>query len=164
MAEGTVKRKMHFSVLLAIFAIATFCLSWAGAFPRKWVESAYSRRLFPTISHSVAIFADAVPFSWFDVVFLVGLGLIVYWLRRSNVWGVVGLGSVAYLWFFWSWGINYQREPLESRLGVTAAAIDTEQVDRLAERAASELNRLWPIVASTSFNKPAAAHLAADRV
>src|SRR6516164_978064 len=99
MADGTVKRKVHFSLLLAILAAATFFLSWAGAFPRNWVENAYSRRLFPTISHIVGTLANAVPFSWFDVAFLVGLGFIVYCLRRRNIWGVVGLGSVAYLWF-----------------------------------------------------------------
>src|SRR5262245_23374239 len=147
MAVERVKRKFLFSLGLAILAGLSFFLSWLGAFPENWVEKAYSRPVFPTISHITALFADAVPFSWFDVAMLIAAVVVVYSIRSKNGWLFLGLASAGYLWFFWSWGVNYHRPPLETRMGLEAQAIAPEQVELFGQTAASELNRLWPIVA-----------------
>jgi len=164
MGTGRVKHKFRLSVVLAALAGLTFCLSWAGAFPKNWVESYYSRTVFPTVSHIVGSVADAVPFSWFDVAVVFLLGMAVYSLRWSNIWALLGVASAAYLWFFWLWGLNYHRVALETKLGLDSTATNPEQVEMFVRTAASELNRLWPIVAQTPFDGQGAAHLAGDRV
>jgi hypothetical protein len=164
MAVERVKGKFRFPFVLTILAGSTFFLSWLGAFPENWVEKAYSRPVFPTISHIIALLADAVPFSWFDVAMLLAAVVIVYSIRWKNAWLFVGLASAAYLWFFWSWGVNYHRPPLETRMGLEAQAIGPEQVELFAQTAASELNRLWPIVAQARFDRAAVSSLAANRV
>jgi hypothetical protein len=164
MAVERVKRKFLFPLGLAFLAASTFFLSWLGAFPEKWVEKAYSRPIFPTISHIAALFADVVPFSWFDVAMLFAAVAVVYSIRSRNGWLLLGLASAGYLWFFWSWGVNYHRPPLETRMGLESQAIGPEQVELFAHTAASELNRLWPIVAQARFDRAAVSTLAANRV
>src|SRR5436309_1833267 len=164
MAIERVKRKFRLSVVLATLAGLTFGLSWAGAFPKNWVENGYARMVFPTVSHIAGSLADAVSFSWFDLATAGGIGLVTYSIVWRTGWVLLGVASAAYLWFFWSWGVNYHRVALDTKLGVDSRAIDPERVEMFAQTAGSELNRLWPIVSQTKFDRTAAARLAASRV
>src|SRR3954470_24222757 len=118
MVISRVKRKFPVAFALAVLAVATALSSWAMIFPASLVESVYSRRLFPTISHIASWFADSIPFSWMDVWILVGVFTVVFSLRQRNWRLPLGLVSAAYLIFFWGWGLNYHRLPIETRLGL----------------------------------------------
>src|SRR5207237_4075533 len=49
----------------------------------------------------------------------------------------------AYLVFFWSWGLNYHRQPLASKLPMDSERTKSAAIETFAMHAASELNRLY---------------------
>jgi hypothetical protein len=163
MAKGRVKRKFPIIVVLAVAAGSTFLGSLAGAFPAAWVEKGFAGPVFPTISHILGLFADAVPFSWLDAAILGMVALVLYCYRKRR-WPIIGgLVAVAYLWFFWTWGINYHRPSLETRLRLEPQSVTPEEAGVFARLALAELNRLHPLVAE-SLDSAAIGQAAADRV
>lgn len=130
-------------VVLAALAVTTFLASWFGLFPARLVESLYARGIFPWISRTAAIAADAVPFSWLDFWILVAVGILIYSLVRRRWLFLLGAVSLFYLVFFWGWGLNYHRPTLASRMNLTPEPLQPAEFGRFAERAAHEINRLW---------------------
>src|SRR4051812_9672272 len=127
MVISGVKRKFPLAIALAGLAVGTALSSWARIFPSSVVERIYSRRLFPTISHIAGWFADSIPFSWMDVWILLAVFTVVFSWRRENWRLSLGLVSAAYLIFFWGWGLNYHRSPIEIRLGLKAVPQPSKQ-------------------------------------
>ena len=124
-------------------AVATFTASWAGLYPSLFVEQWYARRLFPLISCFAELIADAVSFSWLDMAVPVVV-VSVAWLIRRRRWKLLlDLGAAFYLILFWSWALNYHREPLSSKLQIDASNSNPGAMDGFATRAAGELNRLY---------------------
>src|SRR5436190_1596340 len=164
MRHKTVNKKFPFSVLLFVLAIATFIASWARLFPSGVVEKAYSRLVFPTISHMFGVVADAVPFSWLDVWILAGLALLIYGIRKRRWMFLAGAGSFFYLWFFWTWGLNYHRPLLTDRLHLQTNALTDSDLKGFAEIAAGEINRLWPLAAQAPLAREQIGEIAAKRV
>jgi len=164
MPNKTVKKKLPLYTVILGLAVATFVASWARIFPSRLVESAYSRAIFPTISHILGVVSDAVPFSLLDVSIMVLVAILIYsvWRRRWKF--LVGTVSFLYLCFFWGWGLNYHRPAVERRLGLEAAALSDADLDRFAETAAGEINRLWAAASKAPLERAMAADLAAKRV
>src|SRR4030095_4334738 len=110
MVEAAVKGKLRKKqLILPGLAIVTFTLSWAGAFPQKFVENWYSRTIYPTISTAARMFADAASFAGLAVIIPVGLILLVVAVRRRKFYFLANAVAVLYLIFFWTWGLNYHR-------------------------------------------------------
>ncbi len=139
--SGRLRRRL--ALVLPSLALLTFIASWAAIFPRTLVEHWYARPIFPKISAAAARFADAVSFSWFDIGIPLGLALLVLMLRRKRYLALVNLAAALYLAFFWSWALNYHRQPLASKVPFDAAQTKADGIDRLAKRAAGEINRLY---------------------
>ena len=119
---------------LPVLAILTFISSWAAIFPGAAVERWYSRSLFPNISTVAGYFADAISFSWLDVTIPMALLLIAVIIKgRKLVW-FLNLISVLYLVFFWSWGLNYHRQPLASRLQPDSSRMTPDAIGQFARR------------------------------
>src|SRR5215475_8520479 len=133
--------------ILPVFSFLTFILSWAAVYPSEGVERWYARGIFPKISYVVGKFADSVPFSWLDVA-LPALGLLLVVLGRKRRWGIL-LNAAAgfYLFFFWTWGLNYHRKPLSSKLQLDSARMQPQGIAEFARHAAAELNRLYSLSA-----------------
>jgi len=72
--------------------------------------------------------------------------------------------SLGYLIFFWSWGINYHREPLQTRLVLESDAMTNPAIERLTQRAAKELNALYPQLAANPYDESAIRTEAVARV
>src|SRR2546426_3549052 len=80
----------------------TFAASWAGVFPTTFVERWYARLIFPIISRAAEKVADAIAFSWLDVVVPAGL-VLTLWLIHQRRWKLLlNVAAGAYLLFFWS--------------------------------------------------------------
>jgi hypothetical protein len=126
-------------------AVLTFLASWAGVFSASFVERAYSRAVYPWISSVTARFADAVPFAWLDVVIPVGFVALLVAVRRKKYWLLANGVAALYLFFFWSWGLNYHRQPLAAKTPSDASRADTAALDSFAREIARNLNRLYPV-------------------
>ena len=129
--------------LLPAFAILTFTSSWAGVYPENLVEAWYSRGAYPWISTVSGTLADAVPFSWLDVVIPVGLTALILAVHYRKAALVVNGLAVLYLGFFWSWGLNYHRQPLASKLASDAARTDAAGPERFAKQVAERINQAY---------------------
>jgi hypothetical protein len=121
----------------------TILASWFGFFPQALVERWYGRRIFPIISAAAEKVADFTSFSWFDLAVPVGValggGLIVRrrWKLLANLTGII------YLSFFWTWGLNYHRQPLASKLPIDSERTRPDELARFTMHAAREINRLY---------------------
>lgn len=164
MRHKTVNKKFPFSMLLSVLAIATFIASWARLFPSSIVERAYSRSVFPTISHMFAIGADAFTFSWIDAWILAGVVFLVYGVRKRRWMLLAGGVSFFYLWFFWTWGLNYHRPLLADRLHLETKDLTELELKGFAETAAGEINRLWPLASRAPLDRAQIGNVAAGRV
>jgi len=144
MVELRVKGKLWKKQLaLPALAILTFTLSWAGAFPQKFVENWYSRAIYPTISTVARIFADAASFAWLDVIIPIGLTLLVVAVRRRKFYFLANAVAVLYLIFFFTWGLNYHREPLISKIPYDAQRTGNAAIETFAKEIAEQINRLY---------------------
>src|SRR5688500_10323534 len=162
MVKRAVKLKFTPFRVVSLLGVATFLASAAGIFPQWWVENIFSRRVFPTISHSLGLLVDKASFSLLDVVIPAGFAVVAMALWRRRWAAAVAALASLYLWFFWTWGLNYHRMPLERQLALNLAAVSDEEVDRFARQTAMEINRLH---ASNAEAQPVAIEqMAAARV
>src|SRR5262249_35295573 len=129
--------------ILPMLSILTFIFSWVALYPSGPIERVYARGIFPKISYILGRFADSVPFSWLDIA-IPTAGVLLVVLSRRRRWGILlNLITGFYLFFFWTWGLNYHREPLNSKLQLDSARMEPEAMTEFAKHAAAELNRLY---------------------
>jgi hypothetical protein len=129
--------------ILPATALLTFITSWAGVYPSRLVERWYARGIFPVISRAAEKLADAVSFSWLDVALPFGV-LCAFLLIRKRKWvELLNLVSALYLFLFWSWALNYHREPLASKLPLDSTKTRPEAIEKFTMHAAAEINRLY---------------------
>src|SRR5262249_21314178 len=128
---------------LPVVSIVTFVASWVGLYPPEFVERSYSRTIFPKISQIAAGMADLVPFSWLDLL-IPATAILLVWLVPRRRWGIIFNGAAAlYLIFFWTWGLNYHRKPLNSKLQLDSTRMKAEAISDFATQAVAELNQLY---------------------
>ena len=156
--------KLAARTTLLILALLSFILSALPTLPSRFIERWFARGAFPRISTFFGFVADAVPFAWLDVLIPAGLIFIIVCVRKRR-WMPIGLAAAAaYLVFFWSWGLNYHREPLLSKVYVESADMAASVVAALTQRAAQEINSLYPQVQATPYDDAQVRRLAEERV
>src|SRR5215831_2513887 len=99
-----------------VAGVLTFGASWGGVFPPNSVERWYARLIFPFISRAAQKVADSTLFSWLDVAAPLGVILALWLIHRRHWKLLLNVIAIGYLIFFWSWGLNYHRQPLASKL------------------------------------------------
>ena len=160
----TVRPGRHLVWVLPVLSLLTFILSWAAVYPSRAVEGWYARRFFPVISGLAGRVADAVAFSWLDAAVPLGIALLVL-LVRARRWGwMLNVVAGVYLFFFWSWGLNYHRLPLASKLQMDPAQTKPEAMEQFARHAAAELNRLYVYKRQQGYDENHTREEAAARV
>jgi len=99
------------------------------------VETYYSRGFYPVYGHLPRLVLGWIPFSVGDVFYVVVVGYLLFSFGKSivslfakrypkAVFGLLRLasaGTVLYLFFHLSWGLNYYRRPLHEHLGLHLA-------------------------------------------
>src|SRR5262249_30717720 len=99
-------------------AAFSFVLSLFPLISSAAVEARFSRTVFPIISSFMRFWADSVPFAWLDLLLLALIPFVAWcvWRRR---WIRIGVAlAVLYLVFFWTWGLNYHRQPLAIKVAL----------------------------------------------
>jgi hypothetical protein len=123
-----------------------------------WVESAYSNGGYVVWQHAISRVTLPLPFSLGDVVGLLGIAAAVWivvhairgWKRArwpaiaSGVLSLAALAGFFAAWFVVSWGWNYDRAPLETRVRYDASAANDAAMAQLRERAMAQMNALAP--------------------
>lgn len=128
---------------LALLALASATASALGWLPGGLVEDWYARGVFPRISSAMGFLADAVPFSWLDLLIPAAVACVAYLGYRRKLFHILGLVGALYLFFFWTWGLNYHRPPLVTKLDFSAERVTEESVGAFVYEVAEELNALY---------------------
>jgi hypothetical protein len=151
---------------LAALAVVSFLSAWAGLLPRRFVEDWYSRGAFPTISWLMAPLAGATGWSLMDLLLPSALAVAGYLLYRRRPIAVLGLVAALYLVFFWTWGVNYHRMPVEVKLDYQPDRVTDESVAAFVREAAEVLNRTYRAwtVYGEAVDEPALVDLADARI
>ena len=159
------KQLFHFifgrSMILVWLAIATFLLTELfNAFP-SFTESVYSESIYPVIASVLTAFSRWFPFSLDDLfyILLIGFGvvclvLVIFRKLRFRKFLIIVLNSLAlvYILFYWLWGFNYFREPLNRRLDVVKSKPNTEEFVNVFKRIIQQTNNSY--IAMDSISKP----------
>jgi Protein of unknown function (DUF3810) len=142
---------------LAVIAVAAVAL--AVPWPPAAVESMFSSALYPTWQRIATSATNALPFAAFDVILagaIVALVVLVVaswrgigggrW-RRAGAALLAALVVVAatYLWFLAAWGLNYQRTPVDARVGLDRKRATPARLSAFGLDIVEDLNRLRPI-------------------
>ena len=139
-----IKLQQPLSIWLILLALASFFASWAGLFPAGFVERRFATGLYPLLSRVMAVAANAIPASWLDLLIVFAVPLVVYLLYRRKLRTLFGAAAVSYLFFFWTWGLNYHRTPLVSKLDFDSDLVTEERVAEFTAKTAAQLNQLYP--------------------
>ncbi len=123
------KRKNAFQILKNLLpfliAVLTFFLVEKGSEHPDWIESSYSTGLYPFVALILSGLSNLFPFSLWDVFWslvvvfaLVGFGLMISRKLKAGKFflRMLQIAALLYAFFYWSWGFNYFRQPIEERL------------------------------------------------
>ena len=146
--------------LVPAIGIALGVLALLAPANASWVEAEFANGIYPQWERALFPVTNTVPWSLGDVAVLLGLALLVWrvpiWFRKrpnAALWRrialtlveLIGVLGLYYFWFEASWGWNYNRAPIESRVHYDAAAVTPKAVEALRVRAIREMNRLAPL-------------------
>src|SRR6516162_8588069 len=160
----TARHRTLIASIFPLLALFTFFTSWAGLYSPRLVETWYARAIFPKLSEIAGQFADAISFSWLDVAIPVAVAVLVFLLLKRQWKWILNLVAVVYLVFFWTWGLNYHRQPLKSKLELDSDRMQSAAIMDFAKRTAQELNRLYPEKEKQGYDEMQTRVEAASRV
>ena len=120
-----------------------------------WIERAYANGAYPQWERVAFSITHSLPWSLGDLAALAGIAAIVWQIvvfarLRARRWkdvtalllncaAIVGLYA---LWFELSWGWNYARAPIETRVRFEPSRVTAGSAAALRERAMAEMNAL----------------------
>ena len=137
------------------FRVVLWVLALAAAFvplPPAFVERVYWRTFYLKIQPALTFVSNLVPIALLDVAIVILVGIMVTIFLKAKGrggWGTAltsTLGwlltttAVIYLLFLITWGFNYRRAPLESKLDFDRGRVSREGAIRLAGEATARLN------------------------
>jgi hypothetical protein len=125
--------------------------------PPAWVEAVYSRGVYLALQRHLTRWVNTIPIAVSDLL-LAGLTIATVaaahrWFRVSTTqggrrpWGpaavvLVVAVSAAYLLFMATWGLNYRREPLRTRLDFDPARVTPDGMMAFARGVVDRVNAL----------------------
>lgn len=136
--------KLRLTLVVVALALAVVPL------PAPAVEHYYSQGIYPTLQTSLTGASNMLPIALLDVVAalllltgIVGALRVAGW-RPRLAWVASRLASTAavvYISFILLWGLNYQRERLETKVAFDPARVTRESLVRLANDAVRRANK-----------------------
>ncbi len=126
--------------------------------PPVLIERTYAQGIFPFIQPRLTTFSNLTSVALFDVLLLIVVGGValltlgdVRSLRRRGWWRsllrvatrLATVAAAAYLAFLATWGLNYRRVPLSTRLDFSNARVSAESLNALASTVVGRVNALY---------------------
>lgn len=148
--------RRHRLMMGLVVATLVLCglLTLFSRFPQL-AEKLYTRFFYAGLARVLSPLSAQFPFSLSEVAIYVAILLLLFRLvlnfkrRRFGKAALELLGGVAVivLWFYFAWGFNYLRPPIEQQLDFAAAAPDSAALRENFLWCIDEANRRWQVVA-----------------
>ena len=116
----------------------------------EFIETYYSKGIYPYISSFFRIILGWIPFSIGDLLLAFGLFVFLRFLYRliktrfknfiPKLIHFIAIFSIIYFCFYLFWGLNYYREPLYKNLNYQQKKYTTEELQKVTEHIIQELN------------------------
>ena len=143
----------------SFFFISRAILIGAGIFVAlwqpspAWIENQYANGVYPLWQHLISSLTLVLPFALGDLLAIIALTTIIIMVIRcfrARAWLRIALNlamvlAIVVLWFDLSWGWNYNRAPLETRVAYQARRIDASALERLRRETMAHMNTLAPL-------------------
>jgi len=115
------------------------------------IESLYAQGLYRFLAAVVSPITALFPFSLSEIFLYVVIAGSGYWvvhgIIRKRFWRSIGeiaiASSVVFLWFYFFWGMNYFRQPLDESLHFPASTPDSTAFRHYLEWSITEVNAGW---------------------
>ncbi len=153
------KTKRILSILLILQIAAIQSLNSNS----EWVENYYSKGLYPFISSLFRYIFGWLPFSvgdlFYSLIFLMILRSVFIFLKnKKRNYGSFFLSagaffSVIYFLFYFLWGLNYFREPVERPMDLTKNEYNQETLKKLTDKLFSNLVRIHKLLTTNDSLK-----------
>ncbi len=139
---------LRLGLILAALVVA------AAPLPPRFVETWYSRGIYPTLQAAITSVSNTIPIALLDITVLILVAALGFgFWRRARAAGVLRaltsglvtlltLAAAVFLIFFVLWGLNYRRLPLEQKIEYDRSRVTKEAALRLAEYALLQVNSL----------------------
>ena len=155
----------RFTLIFRIIAIGTALLVAVFRPGALTVEDLYARRAYPVIQANLTTLSNYSPVALIDIGLLLVIAVVIaIWVvsikraKRKRLRGIanalistLAIAAVVYLWFLLTWGFNYARPSLESRLPYDASRVTPQAVRALAEYAIAQANRTHAAAHAAGF-------------
>ena len=155
-------------VRMAVVAPVLALLVYLVPIPAWVIDDWYSRDMYPWFQNIVTSFTNVLPLAVIDLLLVLAAVLTLHraWrlfhvMRQRGVIDAIWEGarrivrfvSVAAILFYWAWGFNYRRLPLDNVLpGGTPPRVTVDMLQAGFADAASLASRLRPVVQNDAGN------------
>ncbi len=131
------KKQLVLPAFWAIFGLATFFLNFLAHQNPEFVERFYSRGFFQIVRCSIDWTVGRLPVPAF---YIFWLGVVLFWVfairnrpkldgffQKTTFWTakIIGFSGLLLGLFYWVWGFNYARVPIEKQIGIEVKQIDS---------------------------------------
>lgn len=155
---------VRWAIAAPIVAVALYLIP----IPEWAIDEFYSRDMYPWLQNIFTAGSNALPFALLDVILVLAIVLVLHRARRlyfvarqrgimDALWElarrIVRAAGILVILFYWAWGFNYRRLPLDTALPGAPVAQPTIQVLQTAFSDANALaSRLRPLAGVSSGN------------
>ena len=158
--QKQVRRSWDFVWLIALLP-AALALQYVCAKAPDNVESIYSRGIYPIISEVVSLIFGYIPFPAAEAILalliVVLIAAVIRRIYRTFRYGpaeivrgllrIMSFAALMYFLFVVLWGLNYERVPLETTLGLSVSTPTKTELASAMDKEIASVNALCPSIA-----------------
>jgi hypothetical protein len=148
--------------ILPIFLLVQIVILQIIPFFPQYIETYYSKGLYPFIASFSRTFFGIIPFSIGDLIYITLLFYIIKWMWKkrktwklywkNNALQVLSFLSVFYFMFHLLWAMNYYRQPLFEKMAIQRDYSDAELL-HFTKKLIAKTNTIQSILAKDNNKK-----------
>ena len=134
-----------------ILGILSLGVRWLAAYTPQFVESIYSRGVFPIIRwvFDISLAFSPIPliYLFYAIIFYFIFKTIAFQFKKSiplsirlkkNAFSVLSFTGFMVFWFLFLWGYNYARVPFQKQMNIEVSKLDSLSLEKELIIAAQE--------------------------
>jgi hypothetical protein len=145
-----------------LLALLTFVIVKISTYNPLFTEKYYSEGLYPYIASTFSFFSNLVPFSIWDIFWIVATllllaALILVLIRRLKLstflLRLFQSLAIIYSFFYFAWGLNYFRPKIENRIGWAKPSPDEAFFREILDTIIVNTNKSYSVLDPANHNQ-----------